>query len=79
MLNRLVYFEADAELRKSIKLRKLAARNWVETQEMSSGNMDNSKQTARWTPEDTPVESQTDKLIRKSKKDPFIPIGKLSS
>ena len=31
---------------------------------------------ARWTPNDEPTESSTEKLIRKSKKEPFIPIGK---
>eukprot|EP00794_Sanderia_malayensis_P003048 gene3048-3510_t len=40
-----------------------------------STNANKSTKEARWTPDEIPVESQKEKLVRKSKRDPFIPIG----
>lgn len=42
---------------------------------MALDNAKSSERSKTWTPEPAPLESQAEKLIRKSKKDPFIPIG----
>ena len=44
-------------------------------QKMALDNAKSSERSKTWTPEPAPLESQAEKLIRKSKKDPFIPIG----